>query len=131
MLNHCEIMGRLTRNPELRYTTSGTQVTSFTLANDTPHKRSDGSRVTHFIDIVAWRKMAEFAAKYLTKGRLIVVEGEISMKSREDKDGKSYRVFEITADKIHFADTRSGAPASDNAATSDASFSADSGDVPF
>lgn len=109
MLNHIDIMGRLTRDPELRYTTSGTAVTSFTLANDTGRKRDDGSRITHFLDVVAWRQSAEFAAKYLTKGRLIVVEGELSTRSYTDKEGNNRKVVEIKANAIHFADSKQAA----------------------
>ena len=113
MLNHSELMGRLTADPELRYTGSGTAVTSFTLANDTGRKRGDGSRITNFIDCVAWRQQAEFAAKYLTKGRLIVVEGEMTPRTYDDKNGVRHKVTELTVDKIHFADSKNGG---DNAA---------------
>ena len=110
MLNHSEIMGRLTADPELRYTQSGTAVTSFTLANDTGRKRNDGSRITNFIDCVAWRNQAEFAAKYLTKGRLIVVEGEMTPRTYDDKNGVRHKVTELNVDKIHFADTTTQHP---------------------
>ena len=113
MLNHSELMGRLTADPELRYTGSGTAVTSFTLANDTGRKRGDGSRITNFIDCVAWRQQAEFAAKYLTKGRLIVVEGEMTPRTYDDKNGVRHTVTELTVDKNHFADSKNGG---DNAA---------------
>ena len=106
MLNHSALMGRLTADPELRYTTSGTAVTSFTLANDTGRKRGDGSRITNFIDCVAWRNQAEFAAKYLTKGRLVVVEGEMTPRTYDDKNGVRHKVTELTIDKIHFADSK-------------------------
>ena len=108
MLNHSELMGRLTADPELRYTGSGTAVTSFTLANDTGRKRGDGSRITNFIDCVAWRQQAEFAAKYLTKGRLIVVEGEMTPRTYDDKNGVRHKVTELNVDKIHFADSKNG-----------------------
>lgn len=106
MLNHTEIMGRLTADPELRYTGSGTAVTSFTLANDTGRKRGDGSRITNFIDCVAWRNQAEFAAKYLAKGRLIVVEGEMTPRTYDDKNGTRHKVTELVVDRIHFADSK-------------------------
>ena len=106
MLNHSALMGRLTADPELRYTTSGTAVTSFTLANDTGCKRGDGSGITNFIDCVAWRNQAEFAAKYLTKGRLVVVEGKMTPRTYDDKNGVRHKVTELTIDKIHFADSK-------------------------
>lgn len=108
MLNHSDLMGRLTADPELRYTGSGTAVTSFTLANDTGRKRSDGSRITNFIDCVAWRQQAEFAAKYLTKGRLVVVEGEMTPRTYDDKNGVRHKVTELTVNSIHFADSKGG-----------------------
>ena len=76
MYNHTGLQGRLTATPELRYTPSGTAITSFTLASDTGRKTKDGNRITNFIDCVAWRQQAEFACKYLTKGRLVIVDGE-------------------------------------------------------
>jgi single-strand DNA-binding protein len=132
MLNHTDLMGRLTRDPELRYTQSGTPVTAFTLANDTGRKRDDGSRITHFIDCVAWRKTAEFAAKYLTKGRLVVVEGEIETRSYE-KDGVKRKVVEINVKSIHFADSKKDAGASpDSEAPADGFTEVDDdGDLPF
>lgn len=112
MLNSVNLMGRLTRDPELRYTPSGTAVTSFTLANDTGRKRDDGSRITNFVDCVAWRKTAEFATKYLTKGRLIVIEGELSPRTYE-KEGQRHKVTEVNVLSIHFADSKASGAASD------------------
>lgn len=132
MLNHTDLMGRLTRDPELRYTTSGKPVCSFTLASDTGRKREDGSRITHFIDCVAWRNTAEFAAKYLTKGRLVAVEGELETRSYE-KDGVKHKVTEVNVKKIHFADSKKepgdqsdADPAGDGFTEVD-----DDGDLPF
>lgn len=109
MLNHTALQGRLTASPELRYTTQGTAITSFTLASDTGRKTKDGRRITHFIDCVAWRNQAEFAAKYLTKGRLVVVEGELSTRNYEDRDGNRRKATEITIDSIHFCDSKKDA----------------------
>lgn len=132
MLNHTDLMGRLTRDPELRYTQTGTPVTAFTLASDTGRKRDDGSRITHFIDCVAWRKTAEFAAKYLAKGRLVVVEGELETRSYE-KDGIKRKVVEINVKSIHFADSKKDAGASPEteASTDDFTEVGDDGDLPF
>lgn len=106
MLNSSQLQGRLTADPELRYTPSGTAITSFTLASDTGRKTKAGDRITNFIDCVAWRNQAEFASKYLTKGRLVVVEGELSTRSYEDRDGNRRKATEITVDQIHFCDSK-------------------------
>lgn len=105
MLNNIDLMGRLTRDPELRYTPAGVAVANFTLANDTGRKRDDGSRITHFIDCVAWRNTAEFAANYLTKGRLIVIEGQLETRTYE-KDGIKRKAAEVNVRSIHFADSK-------------------------
>lgn len=141
MLNHCEVMGRLTADPELRATQSGTPVVSFTLASDTGRKREDNSRITDFIDCVAWRQQAEFVAKYLTKGRLIVVEGKLTPRTYEDRNGAKHKVTEVHADTIHFADSRRDSDAGNNtggdyaAPPSSGGFSelgdADDNDLPF
>ena len=132
MLNHTDLMGRLTRDPELRYTTTGVPVCTFTLASDTGRKRDDGSRITNFIDCVAWRNTAEFAAKYLNKGRLVVVEGELETRTYE-KDGAKRKVTEINAKSIHFADSKKepgGQPDTDPAGDGFAEVD-DDGDLPF
>lgn len=81
MYNHTGLQGRLTATPELRYTPSGTAITSFTLASDTGRKTKGGNRITNFIDCVTWRQQAEFACKYLTKGRLVIVDGELTSRT--------------------------------------------------
>ena len=91
MLNKIFIMGRLTRDPELRRTQSGTAVTSFTLAVDRDFKSQSGEKETDFIDVVAWRSTAEFAAKYFTKGRMAIVEGRLQIRPWTDKEGNSRR----------------------------------------
>ena len=106
MLNSVQIMGRLTAFPELRYTPANVAITSFTLASDTGRKTPGGEKITNFIDCVAWRQRAEFACKYLTKGRLVVVEGELTTRNYEDKDGNRRKATEITVSQIHFADTK-------------------------
>lgn len=107
MLNKIFIMGRLTKNPELRRTNSGTAVTSFTLAVDRDFKNADGTKETDFIDCVAWRSTAEFAAKYFTKGRMAVVEGKLQIRDWQDKDGNKRRNAEVIADNLYFGDSRS------------------------
>ena len=107
MLNNIIIMGRLTRDPELRRTNSGTAVTSFTLAVGRDFKNADGTKETDFVDCVAWRSAAEFAAKYFTKGRMAVVEGKLQIRDWTDKDGNKRRNAEVIADNLYFGDSRS------------------------
>ena len=106
MLNKIFIMGRLTRDPELRRTQSGTPVTSFSLAVDRDFKSQSGEKETDFIDVVAWRSTAEFVAKYFTKGRMAVVEGRLQMRDWTDKDGNKRRSAEIVAESVYFGDSK-------------------------
>lgn len=106
MLNKIAIMGRLTRDPELRRTGNGTAVTSFTLAVDRDFKGQNGEKETDFIDVVAWRNTAEFASKYFTKGRVAVVDGRLQFRDWTDRDGGKRRSAEVVADNVYFADTR-------------------------
>lgn len=106
MLNHIIVMGRLTRDPELRRSQSGTAVTSFSLAVDRDYKGQDGEKETDFIDIVAWRTTAEFVSKYFTKGRMAVVEGRLQVRDWTDKDGNKRRSVEIVADNVYFGDSK-------------------------
>ena len=106
MLNKIFIMGRLTRDPELRRTQSGTAVTSFSLAVDRDFKSQSGEKETDFIDVVAWRSTAEFVAKYFTKGRMAIVEGRLQIRPWTDKDGNNRRSAEVVADNIYFGDSR-------------------------
>ena len=106
MLNKIFIMGRLTCDPELRRTQSGTAVTSFTLAVDRDFKSQSGEKETDFIDVVAWRSTAEFAAKYFTKGRMAIVEGRLQIRPWTDKEGNSRRSAEVVADNIYFGDSK-------------------------
>ena len=105
MLNRTILMGRLTRDPELRSTTNGTQVTSFTLAVERP-KSKDAESVTDFIDIVAWRKTAEFVCKWFRKGQLVAVEGRIQVRPYTDKDGNNRKAVEVVAGEVHFAERK-------------------------
>ena len=106
MLNRIIIMGRLTRDPELRRTQNSTAVASFTLAVDRDFKGEDGKRATDFIDIVAWRAVAEFVAKYFTKGRMAIVEGRLQLRDWKDKDGNARRSAEVIADNVYFGDSK-------------------------
>ena len=107
MLNHITIMGRLTRDPELRRTGSGVAVASFTLAVDRDFgKNENGEKETDFIDCVAWRQTGEFVSKYFTKGRMAVVSGRLQIRPWTDKDGNKRRTAEIVADNVYFGDSR-------------------------
>ena len=106
MLNKIILMGRLTRDPELRRTQSGTAVASFTLAVDRDYKPQDGERETDFIDIVAWRGTGEFVSKYFSKGRMAVVEGRLQVRDWTDKDGAKRRSTEVIADSVYFGDSK-------------------------
>ena len=106
MLNKIIIMGRLTRDPELRRTGSGTAVTSFSLAVDRDFKSQNGEKETDFIDVVAWRSTAEFVSKYFTKGRMAVVEGRLQIRDWTDKDGGKRRSAEVVAENVYFGDSK-------------------------
>ena len=107
MLNKIFIMGRLTRDPELRRTQTGTPVASFTLAVDRDFKdKATGERTTDFIDVVAWRQTGEFVSRFFTKGRMAVVEGRLQIREWTDKDGNKRRSAEVVADNVYFGDSR-------------------------
>lgn len=106
MLNKIIIMGRLTRDPELRRTGSGTAVTSFSLAVDRDFKSQSGEKETDFIDVVAWRATAEFVSKYFTKGRMAVVEGRLQLRDWTDKEGGKRRSAEVVAENVYFGDSK-------------------------
>ncbi len=114
MLNHIVLMGRLTRDPELRRTQSSIPVVSFTLAVDRDYSSRDGGeRQTDFIDIVAWRNTAEFVSKYFAKGSMAVVSGRLQIRDWTDRDGGKRRSAEVVADNVYFGDSkksREGAP---------------------
>ena len=107
MLNHITIMGRLTRDPELRHTGSGTPCASFTVAVDRDFgKNENGEKETDFIDCVAWRNTAEFVSKYFSKGRMAVVSGRLQIRGWTDKDGNKRRTAEVVADNVYFGDSK-------------------------
>ena len=107
MLNHITIMGRLTRDPELRRTGSGIAVASFTVAVDRDFGgRDGGEKETDFIDCVAWRQTGEFVSKYFTKGSMIVVSGRLQIRNWNDKDGNKRRSAEVVADNVYFGESK-------------------------
>ncbi|NCB51475.1 MAG: single-stranded DNA-binding protein [Clostridia bacterium] len=105
MLNTITLMGRLTRDPELRYTQSQTPVASFTLAVDRDFSRSE-EKQTDFIDIVAWRQTAEFVSKYFAKGSMAVVSGRLQIREWTDREGNKRRNAEVVADNVYFGEAK-------------------------
>jgi single-strand DNA-binding protein len=116
MFNKVVLIGRLTQDPDMRYTPAGIPVARFTLAVDRPFKKQDGTRDTDFIDIVAWRQRAEFASNYLGKGRQILVEGRLQVRSFVGQDGVRRRVAEVQAENFTFV----GPPSGERAAAAEA-----------
>lgn len=107
MLNHIVVMGRLTRDPELRTTQSGVNVASFTVAVDRDFGGRDGAeRQTDFFDCAAWRQTGEFVSKYFQKGSMIVVSGRLQIRSWTDKDGNKRRTAEVVAENVYFGDSK-------------------------
>ena len=107
MLNHITIMGRLTRDPELRYTQNQTPVASFSVACERDFgSRDGGEKQTDFIDCVAWRKTAEFVSKYFHKGSMAVVSGRLQIRDWTDRDGNKRRSAEVVVDNIYFGESR-------------------------
>ena len=112
MLNRIILMGRLTRDPELRHTQTGTPVASFSLAVDRDFKdKQTGEKATDFIDIVAWRQTAEFVSRFFTKGRMAVVEGRLQIRDWTDRDGGKRRSAEVIADNVYFGNSKRDAEA--------------------
>lgn len=107
MLNHITIMGRMTRDPELRRTGSGIAVTSFTLAVERDFSPKDGGeRETDFIDVVCWRSTAEFVQKYFSKGSMAIASGRLQIRSYTDKDGNKRRAAEVLAENVYFGESK-------------------------
>ncbi len=104
LLNKIILIGRLTRDPELRYTGSGVPVANFSLAVDRPYKNQQGERDTDFIRIVTWRKLAEVCANNIGKGRLVAIEGSLQVRSYDDKEGIRRQISEVKADTVRFLD---------------------------
>ncbi len=132
MLNHITIMGRLTKDPELRTTQAGVSVTSFTLAVDRDFKAQNGRREVDFIDVVAWRHTAEFVCKYLSKGSMAIVDGRLQLRDWTDLDGNKRRNAEVLASSVYFTDSRrEQAGAEQQYAVSGFEPIDDDGDIPF
>ena len=132
MLNHIDIMGRLTRDPEQRYTQNNTPVTSFTLACERDFSDSNGKKQTDFIDCVAWRNTAEFVSKYFRKGSMAAVSGRLQIREWMDKEGQKHKSAEIMADSVYFGERKSESgdpkPAPEKAVFTEV---ADDGELPF
>lgn len=108
MINRITIGGRITADPELRTTGTGTSVTSFAIACDRDFKnKQSGEKGVDFVEIVAWRATAEFICKYFGKGRMIIVDGRLQMRDWTDKDGNKRRSAEVVADNAYFGDSKS------------------------
>ena len=106
MLNRAILMGRLTKDPEMRQTSNGVEVTTFTLAVNRNYSKT-GNPQTDFIDIVAWRQTAKFAYQYFNKGQLVAVDGQIETRTYTDRNGANRKAFEIVADQVYFAESKS------------------------
>jgi len=102
MLNKIILIGRLTRDPEMSYTTSGVQKVRFTLAVDRPFKNQQGEKSADFIDVACWRQLAEHCSKYLRKGLMTAVVGRLEIRSFEGQDGQKRRIAEVIADEVRF-----------------------------
>lgn len=133
MLNKIILMGRLTRDPELRRTGNGTAVTSLTLAVDRDYKSQSGEKETDFIDVVAWRSTAEFVSRYFAKGRMAVVEGRLQIRDWTDKDGGKRRSAQVVADNIYFGDSKRTVSDSDTPAAGEIAEipEGEEGELPF
>lgn len=132
MLNRIIVMGRMTRDPELRRTNSGTAVASFTVVVDRDFKSQAGEKGTDFIDVVVWRNTAEFVSKYFSKGRMAVVEGRLQLRDWTDKNGNKRRSAEIVADNVYFGDSkRDSGDAAQSEPQSGFSEVEDDGNFPF
>jgi single-strand DNA-binding protein len=139
--NRIILIGRLTRDPELRYTPAGQAVASFSLAVDRPFKPQNGEKQTDFIDVVTWRKVAEQVGQYLSKGRLVALEGRLQIRSYDDRNGVRRKAAEVVANTVRFLDGRKQtAEAEDEPAATDempaqepepVAAGASDGDVPF
>lgn len=139
MLNRIICIGRLTKDPELRHTQSGTAVASFTIAVDRDFKNQNGEKEADFINCVAWKGTAEFVSRYFTRGRMAVVEGRLQSRKYTDKDGNNRTSYEVVASSVYFGDSKKDTDpldklADDAAPVSEPSFSEleePDGELPF
>ena len=130
MLNQAILIGRLTRDPELKQTASGISVGGFTLACDRPYTNDEGNRETDFLPIVVWKKQAENCATYLNKGSMVAVTGRIQVRSYENKNGDNVKVTEIVADNVRFLEPKPKSPPVTQTSTMNSAGLIDE-DVPF
>ena len=131
MLNKCFLLGRMTKDPEIRRTNGGTAVTSFTLAVDRDFK-TNGEKETDFIEVVAWRNTAEFVSKYFSKGRMAIVEGRLQIRDWTDKNGNKRRTAEVVADNVYFGDSKKDSKEEPEYKQADfAEISEEDGELPF
>lgn len=147
MLNVCALQGRLARDPEIRQTTTGKQVATFTLAVDRGRKDANGRTTADWIQIVAWDRLADFAAKWLTKGQMIAVDGRLQSRTYQAKDGTNRTAVEVVANNINFCGSKAdnaaqaapagqprvtdSAPAYNQGPGDDFAMIEDEGDLPF
>lgn len=129
MLNHIVLMGRLTRDPELRRTGNGTAVASFTIAVDRDYSPKEGEKETDFFDVVAWRQTGEFVSKHFSKGRMAVVEGRLQIRKWKNKEGENRYSTEVLADHVYFGDSKKDA-SSDNSASNGGGYGGGYGGYP-
>lgn len=135
-MNSIVLVGRLTRDPELRYTTQGHAVASFTLAVDRPFSGQNGEREADFVDVVAWRKLAEVATEHLQKGSLVGIQGRLQIRSYQAQDGQKRKATEVIASEIRFIGSKpkpKQEPGAEQpaAASADTAAPAEEEDVPF
>ena len=134
-LNHIIIMGRMTKDPEIRYTQSQTPVASFTIACDRDYQQGGSERQTDFLDCVAWKHEAEFVSKYFAKGSMAVVSGRLQIRDWTDREGNKRRSAEVVADNIYFGESKRKAgeapPLADTSTTSFQELADDDGELPF
>lgn len=132
MINCVVIMGRLTADPELKTTNSGLSVTSFTVAVDRPYQKDGKEREADFINVVAWRKTAEFVTNYFSKGSMIAIQGRIQTRKYKDKNGNNRIAFEVVADNVSFCGGKgSGSTAKDSTKRTDDWQTESDDDLPF
>ena len=132
MLNKGILMGRLTRDPELRHTQSGTAVCSFTLAIDRDRKDANGEKQTDFIDCVAWNKQAEFVSQWFSKGAMAIVVGRIQSRKWQDQNGNNRTAIELNCEEVSFGETKKNRDSNSGRQNSDfADMPEEDSDVPF
>ncbi len=133
-LNYIVLMGRLTKDPELRTTQSGVSVCNFTIAVDRDYRNGD-ERIADFIDCVAWRGTADFVSKYMGKGRMVVVTGQLQSKKWQDKEGNNRVSWEVQSQNVYFADSKreggQAAPAQEGSTDGYEDLGKDDGELPF